>query len=182
MIPEFYARDGRGISTAWVARMRNSTASLTPRFSASRAVCEYTEQHYLPAAASYRERATGKGAMGRKIVDWEQALKEKWGKLRFGDVTVQTNAAQHIFGAEVYLDNLDPNFIRVELYANGAKGGSPFRQQMTRVRQLAGVDRGHAYVAQVPATRAVADYTVRIIPNCAGAAVPLEANPILWQR
>ena len=61
VIPEFYARDEQGIPTAWVARMRNSMASLTPRFSADRAVREYTEQHYLPGAAAYRERAAGKG-------------------------------------------------------------------------------------------------------------------------
>jgi glycogen phosphorylase len=60
--PEFYARDEQGIPTAWVKRMRESMARLTPRFSANRAVREYTEQHYLPAAAAYRERAANKGA------------------------------------------------------------------------------------------------------------------------
>ena len=54
VIPEFYTRDEQGIPTAWVARMRESMARLTPRFSANRAVREYTEQHYLPAAAAYR--------------------------------------------------------------------------------------------------------------------------------
>jgi glucan phosphorylase len=34
--------------------MRESMARLTPRFSADRAVREYTEQHYLPAASAYR--------------------------------------------------------------------------------------------------------------------------------
>ena len=82
MIPEFYARDGRGISTAWVARMRNSTASLTPRFSASRAVGEYTEQHYLPAAA-FRERATEQGAVDRTIANCEHNMKEIWAALRW---------------------------------------------------------------------------------------------------
>ena len=51
VIPEFYARDQNGIPTAWVARMRESMARLTPRFSADRAVREYTEQHYLPACS-----------------------------------------------------------------------------------------------------------------------------------
>ena len=138
VIPEFYARDGQGIPTAWVARMRKSMASLTPRFSANRAVREYTEQHYLPAAAAYRERAADKGAVGKNIVNWEHALKEKWGTLRFGDVKVQTNAAQHLFEAEVYLNGVDPNVVRVELYADGIDGNSPIRQEMTRVRQLAG--------------------------------------------
>ena len=76
VIPEFYARDGQGIPTAWVARMRNSMASLTPRFSADRAVREYTEQHYLPGAATYRERAADKGAAGRRMVDWQHAMEK----------------------------------------------------------------------------------------------------------
>ncbi len=42
VIPEFYTRDEQGIPTAWVARMRESMARLTPRFSSSRAVREYT--------------------------------------------------------------------------------------------------------------------------------------------
>jgi starch phosphorylase len=182
VIPEFYARDAQGIPTAWVARMRNSMASLTPRFSAARAVGEYTEQHYLPAAATYRERAVDKGVVGRNIVNWEHTVKEKWVTLRFGGVKVQTSAAQHIFEAEVYLNDLDPNFVRVELYANGINGSSPIRQEMTRVRQLAGADSGYAYVAQVPATRPVADYTARVIPHCDGVAIPLEDGRILWQR
>jgi starch phosphorylase len=182
VIPEFYARNGKGIPTAWVARMRESMARLTPRFSANRAVCEYTEQHYLPAAAAYRERAADKGAVGRNIVNWEHTLKEKWGTLRFGDVKVQTNAAEHIFEAEVYLNDLDPNFVRVELYADGIDGNSPIRQEMTRVRPPAGETRGGIYCASVPATRPAADYTARIIPHCPGVAVPLEVDPILWQR
>ena len=39
--------------------------------------------------------------------------------------------------------------VRVELYADGINGSSPVRQEMTRVRELAGPDRGYAYVAQV---------------------------------
>jgi len=182
VIPEFYARNRKGIPTAWVARMRESMARLTPRFSANRAVCEYTEQHYLPAAATYRERAADKGAVGKNIVNWEHALKEKWGTLRFGDVKVQTNAAQHIFEAEVYLNDLDPNVVRVELYADGIDGSSPIRLEMTRIEPPAGEACGGIYCASVPATRLATDYTARIIPHCAGVAVPLEVDSILWQR
>jgi glycogen phosphorylase len=48
VIPEFYTRDENGIPTAWIKRMRESMARLTPRFSADRTVREYTEQPYLP--------------------------------------------------------------------------------------------------------------------------------------
>jgi starch phosphorylase len=82
----------------------------------------------------------------------------------------------------VYLNDLDPNIVRVELYADGIDGSSSIRQEMTRVRPPAGETRGGIYCASVPATRPAADYTARIIPHCAGVAVPLEVDPILWQR
>ena len=182
VVPEFYSRDENGIPTAWVARMRESMARLTPRFSANRAVREYTEQHYLPAAAAYRERAADKGAVGRNIVNWEHTLKEKWGTLRFGDVKVQTNAAEHIFEAEVYLDDLDPNsrasraVCQWDQWQQSDPTGDDARRATGWRR------RGGIYRASVPATRLATDYTARIIPHCVGVAVPLEVDPILWQR
>ena len=81
VIPEFYTRDGNGVPAAWVARMRESMARLTPRFSANRAVCEYAEKHYIPAASAYRVRAGDKGAAGKQVVDWQEALGEAMGNV-----------------------------------------------------------------------------------------------------
>jgi starch phosphorylase len=181
VIPEFYARDDQGIPTAWVARMRESMARLTPHFCASRVVREYTEKHYLPSASAYRKRAAGKGAVGQQVVDWRRALEQKWATLRFGEVKVETKGRQRSFVVQVYLDDLDPKTVRVELYADGVNGGSPVRQEMKRGRQLAGAARGYAYSVTVPAARAITDYTARVIPHCSGVTVPLEAAQILWQ-
>jgi starch phosphorylase len=182
VIPEFYARDEQGIPTRWLARMRKSMASLTPRFSADRVMREYTEQHYLPSAVTYRERAADQGAAGRRLVDWQHAQEREWPALRFGEVKVETGGGQHVFEVQVYLNGLDPNAARVELYADGINGGGPERQEMTRVRQLPGAAGSYAYSARVPATRPATDYTARVIPYRPGVAVPLEAVRILWQR
>jgi starch phosphorylase len=182
VIPEFYARDAQGIPTAWVARMRESMARLTPRFSASRTVREYTEQHYLPAASAYRERAAAKGAAGAQVVSWQHALEQLWATLRFGEVKVEADGERYVFEAQVYLDDLDPNAVRVELYADGVNGDSPVRQEMLRARELVGAVGGYAYSATVPATRPATDYTTRVIPRWPGVTVPLEAAYILWQR
>ena len=182
VIPEFCARDEQGIPTAWVARMRKSMASLTPRFCADRAVREYTEKHYLPGAATYRERAADKGAAGRQMVDWQHTMDKEWPALRFGEMKVETNGRYHVFDVQVYLNDLDPNTARVELYADGVNGSSPVRERMERVGQLAGASGGYIYRERVPATRPASDYTARVIPNYTGVAVPLEAARILWQR
>jgi starch phosphorylase len=78
VIPEFYRRNPQGIPVEWVARMRQSMAHLTPRFSTNRTVREYTELHYLPAAAAYLARAADKGAEGGRIVSWLRGLEQNW--------------------------------------------------------------------------------------------------------
>jgi glycogen phosphorylase len=182
VIPEFYARDDQGIPGAWVARMRESMARLTPRFSSNRAVREYTEQHYLPAASAYRERAADKGAVGVQVVDWRQALEQRWAALRFGEVKLETAGDLRVLEVQVYLDDLDPNAVRVELYADGVDGGAPERLEMERMRRLVGATNGYAYRAEVPAARPATDYTARVIPQRNGVAIPLENARILWQR
>jgi starch phosphorylase len=181
VIPEFYTRNMQGIPTAWVARMRESMSRLTSQFSANRAVREYTEQHYLQAAATYRKRAVDKGAVGAQIVNWKHTLEQNWDTLRFGEMKIVNDAGRHVFEVEVYLGRLDPNSVRVELYANGVNGGEPERQEMTRGQQLMDAN-GYIYSAQVPSKRPPADYTARVMPQQDGVAVPLEAARILWQR
>ncbi len=182
VIPEFYTRDENGIPTAWVARVRESMAQLTPRFSANRTVREYTEQHYLPAAAAYRERAADKGTVGRQVVDWQQALEQRWATLRFGEVKVESDGEQHVFEVQIYLDDLDPKAVQVELYAEDANGDGPVRQEMKRLRRLTGASGGYVYSASVPAARPANDYTARVIPRFPSVRVPLEAARILWQK
>ena len=182
VIPEFYTRDEQGIPGAWVARMRESMARLTPRFSSNRAVREYTEQYYFPAASAYLERADDKGKIAVQVVNWRHTLDQKWHALRFGEVTLETRGEQHVFEAQVYLDDLAPQAVRVELYADGVMGGATVREEMKRVGQLAGAQGGYVYSAAVSAARRSTDYTARVIPRCDGVAIPLEDSQILWQR
>ena len=117
-----------------------------------------------------------------QVVNWRHSLDQKWTALRVGEVKVETAGAQHVFEVQVDLDDLDPKAVQVELYADGVTGGPPVRQEMKRVRQLAGASGGYVYTASVSAARPSADYTARVIPHCEGVAIPLEDTRILWQR
>ena len=182
VIPEFYARDMQGIPKAWVARMRESMALLTPQFSANRTVREYVERYYLPAASTYNERSVEKGKASVQIVDWKHTLRNKWANVRFGDVKVETSNELHLFKAQVYLNGIGPEAVHVELYADKANGGSPVRIEMNCDQQLVGAENGYIYKCQVPTTRPPGDFNARIVPHFTGAAIPLEETHILWQR
>jgi starch phosphorylase len=182
VIPEFYTRNDKGIPTAWVARMRESMAQLTPRFSANRAVCEYTEKHYLPAAIACQARIGNKGAVGGQMIDWRHSLEQKWAGLHFGEVKIETKDSQHFFEVQVYLNDLNPKAVRVELYAEGVNGGNPVRQEMKNLGQINVKPGGYVYSATVSAARPSGDHTARAIPFHEGVAIPLEDSRILWQR
>jgi starch phosphorylase len=182
LIPEFYNRNDKGLPKDWINRIRESMALLTPRFSANRTVREYTEQHYITAAESYLERASKKGAPGKKLVDWKHNLELKWTAIHFGEIKVETKGSKHKFEVNVYLNDIDPDAIRIELYADGIDGGSPLLYEMKRTGQPAEKTNGYIYAVQVSAERPATDYTARVIPHFNGVAVPLEAAQILWQR
>ena len=179
VIPQFYARDEKDIPIAWISRMRESMARLTPSFSSNRTMREYTDHYYLPAASAYRTRAANNGKLGVDIVDWRHALDQKWSSLRFVDVKLETKGEQHVFEVQVYLGDLDPKAARVELYADGNSNSGPVRQEMEPVGASAGAT---VYTGAVSAVRPPQDYTARLIPQREGVAAPLEDAQILWQR
>jgi starch phosphorylase len=157
-------------------------ARLTPRFSANRTVREYTERHYLPAAAAYRERSARDCADARRMLTWQKSLEQHWGRLRFGEVTVETRGEQHVFEAQVWLEGLEPSALRVELYADGALGGAAERQEMQLVTATSGPSGAYLYRAAVSAARPADHYTARLLPARDGVAIPLEVSRISWQR
>jgi starch phosphorylase len=182
VIPEFYSRDGEGIPRSWVARMRESMARLTPAFSTNRVVRQYTEEHYLPAATAFRQRAENQGSVGAEIVAWQAELAKHWSALRFGAATVEQQGSQYLFHVEAFLDDVDPDAVTVEVYAEAQKDGDPTTLAMNRDEPRVEATGAFTYSATVPVSRPVADYTPRLVPRHTGALVPLEAPFILWHE
>ena len=182
IIPAFYTRDEHGLPTEWVARMRESMARLTPRFSANRTVREYTEQYYLPAAAAYQKRIAEGGATGAQLLHWQRTLTNGWPSIHFGDCNVNTADGDYIFQVQVYLGEVSLDAVRVELYSDGDEGSDPVCESMTPNEPLIGAVNGYLFTAQVSAKRPASDYTPRVIPSHPQAIVPLEAAQILWRE
>jgi glycogen phosphorylase len=182
VIPEFYTRDACGIPVGWVTRMRESMARLTPAFSANRAVRQYTEEHYLSAAAAFLERAHNRGLFGSELVTWQADLAKHWSTLRFGPANVEQQGEHYLFHVQVFLGDIDPDAVTVELYADALKDGDPITLPMSRGEQPGETKGAFTYSAFVPTDRPIADYTPRLVPQHAGAFVPLEAPFILWHE
>jgi starch phosphorylase len=182
VVPEFYERDEANMPSKWLGRIRESMARLTPEFSATRAIREYTENRYLPAASNYRERSADDSHLGLALLQWKTLIDRHWNEMGFGTTRVETHDGQHFFQIQVLLGALKPDQIKVELYANSVRGGKPAIESMNAAEPSADSSGAITYSAQVSATRASSDYTARITPYHTNASVPLEARQILWQH
>jgi len=182
VVPEFYERNEKDMPTKWLGKVRESMARLTPEFSATRAIREYTENHYLPAAAGYLARADGNSKVGQSLLGWKQNLDQNWSSIKFGAVTVETRDGKHFFDAQVFAGAIHVQQFKVELYASSAPGNEAAIEAMTASETPAGSPGGLIYTGQIPAARPATDYTARILPSHPQASVPIEAGQILWQR
>jgi starch phosphorylase len=181
VVPAFYERDASGLPRAWLARMRESMATLTPTYSANRALREYTERYYVPAAQAFAKRTTNGAATAAHLVEWERIVRMHWPGLRFGDVRVQTEGGSHQFAAALYLDDLDPEAVAVELYAEEDGRNGPSRIRMQRGAPLVG-SHGYVYVTEVKTERPADHFTPRAVPYHPDARLPLELPLVTWAR
>ena len=183
IVPEFYEREQSGMPSKWLARIRESMATLTAEFSAERAIREYTESHYMPAASNYSRRAAKEGELGSDLLQWQQQMAQHWSSVRFGEMGVETHDALHFFWVQVFYGDMRSEDLKVELYANTLGEGKHDPVIMSACKDCPTNDlHAQIYRAQVSIDRPAGDYTPRIIPQHAGAAVPLEAEQILWQH
>jgi glycogen phosphorylase len=175
IIPLFYQRDEQGLPREWIKRIRESMARLTPRFSATRAVTEYTTKYYIPAAIAYRNRSKDQSALSADIVKWKHSIEKNWLHIRFTYVKAETHQDRHVFEVRIDFGHMDPDSVTVQLFANGV---TP--QDMTREKMKE--ENHYLYWISLPAIHSITDYTPRIIPYHPGVSIPLEAPQILWQR
>lgn len=180
IVPMFYRRDAQGIPREWVARMRASMSRLAPQFSSNRMLQEYVRDAYFPAAAAFRRRSADGGRLARELAAWEQGLERHWHEVHWGNVERRAQPDGWLFEVQVYLGNVSPDGVQVELYAEPQNGEAPARHVMARGAALPGMLNGYHYAIAVATPRPAMDFTPRIIAWHPEARIPAEVNLILW--
>jgi len=182
VVPEFYARDVAGMPRRWLERVRRSMASLTPTYSSSRMARDYVEQYYLIGAAELRRRSADGDEPARAMHGWEARLRRHWSGLHIGETSLSGGGEAWSFSVPVYLGEIVPSDVAVQLYADPRDGEERFLGELLRGEPIIGATNGHIYTGTAPATRPPDEYSVRIIPYFSGVRVPAELSLILWQK
>jgi starch phosphorylase len=182
VVPEFYDRDESGLPRAWLTRVRKSMARLSPIFASTRLVREYLAQAYLPAADEVNSRLADGARAAKSMALWVQRVRRCWAGLHLGEPTISREGDQRNFAVAVYLGEMAPEDVRVELYADSVGEEAAVTVPLVRKEPLTGAMNSYIYSGRVADTRPADHFTVRIIPQHPGVRVPTELPLILWQR
>ncbi len=182
IIPLFYARDDKGLPREWLRLIRNSMMTLAPQFSSNRMLREYVEQFYFPAATAYKNRQENNAQLTTQLHDWYRTLASHWDQIHFGNIETQKEDKGYLFKLQVYLGEIRPEQVRIELYAEGINGEQPLVITCNCLQKITGAIHGYSYTANIETTRPTNDFTARVIAHHSEACIPAEVNLINWQR
>ncbi|HYA45353.1 MAG TPA: alpha-glucan family phosphorylase, partial [Acidimicrobiales bacterium] len=192
VIPLYYDRGGDRFPRQWVARIKASLSSLGPKVQASRMVRDYVEQMYEPMARRAHDLCAKDYAKAKSLAAWKRRVRKAWGKVAVLSVDTDSTVLLTDLGstrhatAEVFLGDLEPKEVAVELVHGAVGVGDELTDWKMIQMRLAGVGTGEkqgqstwegSFACDVAGRQG---FTVRVVPSHPDLPVPAEMGCVAW--
>jgi starch phosphorylase len=178
VVPKFYDRDDQGVPTRWVEMVRHTLQALGPKVLASRMVRDYTEQYYIPAAASARRTAEAIDGLpfgqARELAAYGQRVAEAWPSVAITDVDGTGLPDTPLLGSEltltaaVMLAGLSPEEVMVQAVLGRVDPAGMLSDPNYVDMAYSGSGEGGAEIFSTTTPLRVSGsmgYTVRVLPH-----------------
>jgi starch phosphorylase len=136
IIPLFWERGTDDLPRGWIARMKSSISTLTPRFSSNRMLRDYIRSAYVPSHKRYLRLASANFEPTRELAGWRRAVEENWEHVSVRSVELDPSPGmgdlELLLGqpvtvtATLDLGDLSPDDVRVEAYCGVVDPGGSF--------------------------------------------------------
>jgi starch phosphorylase len=193
VIPEFYERGADGLPRRWIARMKQSMATVSPYFNTARMVKEYFEKFYSAADKLHAQMARDHASPARELAKWKSQVQSEWGKVWVFDIKANSDAPLKAgstleIEAHVSLGPLTPDQVVVELYHGPLDAaGNIATAEVAMMNKLKTEERKapefpiHTYSGKInPQTSGQQGFAVRVLPRHANIELRLEPGLIRW--
>ena len=121
IIPIYYDKDRNGISKTWMEYMKNSIISTGGKYSTARMLVDYTSKLYIPLCNLTKKYYNDLEKV-TEFNTWKQDMYTNWKDIKIeqidgnaDDITVDAGAQIEV-RCVVTLPNIDPTYIRAEVY------------------------------------------------------------------
>jgi starch phosphorylase len=190
IVPLFYDRGRDGLPRGWIAKMKAAMRDHAAVFNTNRMVREYTETCYLPSARRARRLSADGQGRAKALAAWKEQVSRQWGQIRIERIWTERPdeadlevGAQLLVQAELFLGDLKPTDVAVELYHGLLDGDGQIvggRTLPTLIAQSKG-DGKYIFAGAIPCrTSGLHGYALRIVPQHEDLGNPFEMGLILW--
>jgi starch phosphorylase len=190
IVPLFYERGRDGLPRGWIAKMKAAMSEHAGVFNTNRMVRDYTEQCYMPSAERSVRLRQNELERPRALAAWKARVRTQWPAVRIQRVWADRAQNEELqvgdqlqVQAEVYLGDLKPTDVAVELYFGqlDAQGLIVDAQVLpTLIAQSKGKGT-HVFAGAITCqTSGQHGYTMRILPQHEDMGNPFEMRLICW--
>ena len=188
IIPIFYDRGADGLPRRWVSMMKASMHRLCPMFNTHRMVSEYWDRFYLPAAERGFQTKENHWEGIKSLAKWREKVMYNWSNIAIRAVHTQPISEIQVgepfpVEAEVFLGELSPEDVVVEVYAGRVDPSRNYLDRFTQVMSPGGPvgERLYRYTCEVMFKDAGHfGMNVRITPNHPNPESRHNMGLVIW--
>ena len=142
IIPLYYQNREGQIPHKWVTMMKQSIKTIIAHFSSYRMVKEYRDYAYIPAYENSEKLSAEDCKKCRELNTNFASLKEKWNQLKIQkpttnkDLNVLRVGEDFTISVEVFLGEMDPDLVKIEVYYGSVTALNKIEKSSTREMQL----------------------------------------------
>ncbi len=190
IVPLFYERGSDGLPRGWIAKMKASMKAICPIFNTHRMLQEYTEKYYIPAYERYMRLSADGLAPLKAFNAWKARVRQLWPQVQIrhveSDIPTETQVGRsNTIRADVYLGELTPQDVQVELYYGAVNPAGeiidPHIVEMSSVGATGDEQGLYTFVGHVTCeSSGLHGFTVRVAPRHPEQVNPFEMGLITW--
>jgi len=188
--PMFYERGRDRLPRRWIERMKASIGPLSSFFNTNRMVAEYIDRFYMPSAARYADLTNDDMGKAKALAAWKLRIHSNWSQVRVekvtGDIKGEIKVGDTIKAqAHLYLGNLTPEDVQVELYVGLVNPVGElvqgYAEPMTIIKSKKDADGHYLFNATTTCEMSgLHGYTVRVLPHNEDLVSPFLPGFIKW--
>ncbi|MBQ7568905.1 alpha-glucan family phosphorylase [bacterium] len=185
IVPLYYERNEQGIPDGWVERMMNSIRTLLPNYCTHRMLHDYNHTMYMPAGEYGERMRANHFAQARTLASWLNSLEYNWNEVRLEadmDRVSEISKGQEVgIRVRAYLGKLQPEDVRVELYAGPMQDGEIYDPIKVELNYSGYRDGSHHYEGTaIPERTGTIGCAIRVLPIHPALERHVVTNFVQW--
>lgn len=190
IIPVFYDRGLDNLPYGWLEKMKAAMCHLCPIFNSHRMVQDYANQFYISASRRYNDLSREEMKGAEELALWRQKIMTNWDQIRINRVNVHDGIPVPVsgrlrIGTDIFLSQLDPQDVDVEIYFGPLSLKDEFTERQTvQMKALDSDGNGnYRFEGEIPCLHTGKyGFTIRIMPSRRKMETPYNTGLVIWAQ